>query len=60
MLCFNVKSKRYAIANVEIGREEYLRIKKLLLYDITKRLEKEKRLETSIYNLGCGGKDGHK
>lgn len=53
MLCFNVKSKRYAIANVEIGREEYMRIKKLLFEDITRKLEKGKWLETSVYNLGC-------
>lgn len=60
MFCFNVKSKRYAIANVEVGREAYIKIRKALIEDVTKKLEKEKWLETGIYNLGCGGKDGHK
>ncbi|HIH23129.1 TPA: hypothetical protein HA238_05355, partial [Candidatus Micrarchaeota archaeon] len=31
MFCFNAKSLRYAIGNTEIGREEYLRIRKILL-----------------------------
>jgi hypothetical protein len=51
MFCFNVKSKRYAIANVEVGPEAYSRIKKLLLDDILKKLEKDKDLKISVYEL---------
>ncbi|MFH1285160.1 MAG: hypothetical protein ABIH99_01115, partial [Candidatus Micrarchaeota archaeon] len=38
MFCFNVKSKRYAIGNVEMGEEQYLQVKKLLLEKIAGRL----------------------
>ncbi len=51
MFCFNTKGKRYAIGNVELGKEEYERIKKLLLADISRRLDKTKRIERNIYNL---------
>ncbi len=53
MFCFNVKAKRYAIGNVEYPKEEYLRIKKLVLAEIAAKLEKNKKLELSIFNLGC-------
>lgn len=51
MFCFNVKSKKYAIGNVELPKEQYLAIKKLILDEIVKKLEKEKRLGWSIYSL---------
>jgi len=57
MFCFNVKSKRYAIGNVEYPKEEYLKLKKLILNEISSKLEKSKKLEMSIFNLGC--KHGH-
>ena len=53
MFCFNTKSKRYAIANVEIGPEAFGRIKKLVLDDLTKRIEANKGLDIDIYNIGC-------
>ncbi len=52
LFCFNVKSKRYAIANVEMKKEDYLRVKKMVLEEIGKKLENEHRLERSIFNLG--------
>ncbi len=52
MFCFNVKSKRYAIGNVEVGRERYLQIKKLVLEQISGRLEKDGKLAWSIFNVG--------
>lgn len=52
LFCFNVKSRRYAVTNVEVGKEEYLRIKKLVLSEIVSKLEKDKNLELSIFNLG--------
>ena len=51
MFCFNVKSKRYAIANVEVGKEKYLEIKKMFLEELGKKLEKEKKLDLSIFNI---------
>jgi hypothetical protein len=52
MFCFNVKAKRYAIGNVEYPKEEYMRMKKRVLTEIAQRLEKDKRLDLSIYNIG--------
>jgi len=52
MFCFNVKSKRYAIGNVEVGKEKYMAVKKLVLEGIGAELEKYKKLERSIFNIG--------
>lgn len=52
MFCFNVKNMKYAIGNVEVGREEYLRIKKLVLAEIAGRLMKEHDFSLDIYNIG--------
>ena len=52
MFCFNVKAKRYAVGNVEYQKEEYLKIKKLVLAEIGGKLEKDKKLDLSIYNIG--------
>ena len=40
MFCFNVKNLKYAVGNYEVGREEFLRLKKLLLSEIARSLEK--------------------
>jgi len=53
MFCFNVKNKKYAIGNVEVGKQEFTRIKGLLLGKLLARLEAEKRFATDIYNIGC-------
>jgi hypothetical protein len=58
MFCFNAKSLRYAIGNVEIGKEAYGRIKKLVQEQIVQDLEKGKNLGISIYNIGCMKKKG--
>lgn len=55
MFCFNAKSLRYAIGNVEIGREKYLEIKKKITSEIVSKLENDKKLDINIYNLGCRG-----
>lgn len=52
MFCFNVKNKRYAIGNIELGKEKYDKIKAIVLADIVKKLEKNKKLETHIFNIG--------
>ena len=53
MFCFNTKGKHYAIGNVEIGREAYMKIKKLIQGQIAGELEKSKKLKYSIYNIGA-------
>jgi hypothetical protein len=53
MFCFNVKSLRYAIGNVEVGKEKYTEIKKKITNEIGTKLEKYKKLDANIYNLGC-------
>lgn len=53
MFCFNAKSLRYAIGNIEIGREEYMKIKNMIISEIAEKIEKEKRLDVNIYNVGC-------
>jgi hypothetical protein len=55
MFCFNSKSKRYAVCNVEVGREKYMEIKKRVIGRLAEKLGKDKGLDLSIYNIGCGG-----
>lgn len=51
MFCFNVKSKKYAICNVELPHEKYKEIKSMVLAYIYGELEKKKHLDLSIFNL---------
>ncbi|MDD5172394.1 MAG: hypothetical protein PHF60_05155 [Candidatus ainarchaeum sp.] len=51
MFCFNTKSKKHAIANVELPREKYKEIKQKVLDSIVKKLEKDKTLDASIFSL---------
>lgn len=51
IFCFNVKNKKYAIGNVEVGREKFLAAKKILLEWIGSKLEKEGSLALDIYNI---------
>lgn len=53
MFCFNTKSKQYAIGNKEIGKEKYLMIKKAVMDEILKELEKTGELKLDIYNTLC-------
>ncbi|MFH1285010.1 MAG: hypothetical protein ABIH99_00330 [Candidatus Micrarchaeota archaeon] len=51
MFCFNVKSKRYAIGNVEVGKERYEEIKRKILSEIMGELEKKGNLKQDIFSL---------
>ncbi|MCC7570683.1 hypothetical protein KO465_05005 [Candidatus Micrarchaeota archaeon] len=53
MFCFNATSKHYAIANVELGKEEYMKVKERIIREIWCRLNENKKLEFNLYNLGC-------
>lgn len=53
LFCFNAKNLKHAIGNVEVGREEYARVKKLVLSEIGARLEKDRNLKLDIYSIGA-------
>lgn len=56
MFCFNTKAKRYAIGNVEVGRERYLELKEKILKEITKELLETGGLRYDIYNISSVAK----
>jgi hypothetical protein len=51
MFCFNVKNLSYAIGNVEVGKEKYMELKKKLLAEIGNKIERDGKLEFSIFDL---------
>jgi len=51
ILCFNAKSLRYAVGNTQVGKEEYLRIKKLLLDYINAELDSKNGLGISVFSI---------
>ena len=53
LFCFNAKSLRYAIGNIIFAKEEYMRLKSIILGEISSKLENSKKLDLNIYNLGC-------
>ncbi|MFH1448136.1 MAG: hypothetical protein ABIG39_04695 [Candidatus Micrarchaeota archaeon] len=53
MFCFNTKTKRYAIGNVEVGRERYMRIKEMIVKLVLESLERTGDFRWDIYNIGC-------
>ena len=53
IFCSNVKGLRYAVGNVEVGKEKFLQIKSELQKKIASELEKDKKLALSIFSLGC-------
>jgi hypothetical protein len=56
MFCFNAKSLHYAVANVEVGREKYMRFKKMLLDYMNAEFEKKGALDFDIFTIGKKGK----
>ena len=57
LFCFNVKSKRYAIGNVEVGKEKYEEFKKQLLARVLPELESTGALSFDIYSVLGKGKN---
>jgi len=51
ILCFNLKGKRYAVLNQEVGREEFLRVKKMLLEYVNAGLDGKRKIGRSIFRL---------
>jgi hypothetical protein len=52
MFCFNVKSLHYAIGNVELGKEQYMKIREMVLKELIDQI-KNGKLKNDIYSLGC-------
>ena len=52
MFCFNAKNLRHAVGNVEYPHEKYLALKRRILGEMCAKLEKDKKLKWSIYNIG--------
>jgi len=51
MFCFNAKALQYAFCNEVVGKEEYARLKKILLDYINRELEGKGALDASIFNI---------
>ena len=53
ILCFNLKGARYAILNRPVSKEEYMRVKRMLLDYLNRELEEKGALERSIFSLSA-------
>ncbi|MFH1222132.1 MAG: hypothetical protein V1492_03545 [Candidatus Micrarchaeota archaeon] len=53
LFCFNARNKKYAIANNEVGKEQYMETRAKLVERILESLEKKKYFEPDIYTIGC-------
>ncbi|MFA6328456.1 MAG: hypothetical protein WCY41_03350 [Candidatus Micrarchaeia archaeon] len=56
MFCFNAKALQYAFCNQVVGKEEYARLKKILLDYVNAELEKNGGLDASIFSIPAGKK----
>jgi len=52
MFCFNAKAMQYAVCNTPVGREGYLRVKKMLLDYLNSQLDKNCGVRESVFSLG--------
>lgn len=52
MFCFNIKNKRYAIGNAEVGMDNYAKIKSGILEQLCQELEKSGTTKYDIFGLG--------
>ena len=53
MFCFNAKNLKYAVGNVGVGREEYMRIRQKVVAELLSRLEKTRDIGIDIYSIGA-------
>lgn len=51
MFCFNAKALSHAFCNQQVGREEYARLKGMLLDYVNRELEETGGLDASIFNI---------
>ena len=52
ILCSNVKNLRYAVCNKVVGREEFARVKALLLAKVVGELKEKGECAMDVYSLG--------
>ncbi len=55
LFCFNTKSKRYAVGNAEVGKEQFAKVKKIVQDYVLSELQNKKSVPISIYNIACAG-----
>ena len=53
MFCFNTKGKRHAIGNVEMDRERYLKVKKMVQEEVARELSETRSCHHDIYSIGA-------
>ena len=53
IFCFNTKSKRYAVGNAEVGKEQFQKAKGMVQGYVLSELSKKKGCRLSIFNIGC-------
>ena len=51
LFCFNVSGMRYAVCNQQVSKEEFARVKKLVLDYVNGELDANGRLELSVFNV---------
>ena len=52
LFCFNAKNLRWAVGNTVVGKEEFLRIRKIVLDHVLEELEGKGDCEMDVYNIG--------
>jgi hypothetical protein len=55
ILCWNSKGLRYAVLNQQLPKDEYLKVKKMLLDYLNGELEKKKKVGRSVFALNTKG-----
>ena len=50
-VCFNAKGLRYAVCNQAVGKEEFLRLKKILLDFVNRELEEKGGCQLDIFSI---------
>ncbi|MFA6214572.1 MAG: hypothetical protein WC717_04820 [Candidatus Micrarchaeia archaeon] len=60
ILCFNLKGARYAILNQQVSKEEYMRVKRMLLDYVNKELEEKGELGRSVFSLNSAHPEAKK
>ena len=53
LFCFNTKSKRYAVGNAEVGKEQFGRAKRMVQDYVLQSLEEKKSVPLSVFNVAC-------
>ena len=52
LFCFNAKSLKYAVGNVEVGRDDYEKIRGMLVSEILRKIDKDGDIGFDICSIG--------